>query len=98
MIIIGDFNVQVNTHSLYSESFKKLIFEYSYIQLIYLPTHTSGNTIDLIIIPPDSAIISKPTQGILISEYYVISFDILVSPFICSDHVKHHRNISKINL
>ena len=98
LIILGDFNVQVNTHSLCSESFKKLIYEYSYNQLVNFPTHTSGNTIDLIIIPPDSAIISKPTQGNLISDHYVISFDILVSPFILSDHVKHYRNISKINL
>ena len=29
LIIRGDFNFQVNTHSLCSESFKKLIFEYS---------------------------------------------------------------------
>ena len=57
LIILGDFNVQVNTHSLCSESFKKLIYEYSYNQLVNFPTHTSGNTIDLIIIPPDSAII-----------------------------------------
>ena len=98
LIIVGDFNVLVNTNSLCSESFKKLIFEYSYNQLVNFPTHTSGNTIELIIIPPDSAIISKPIQGILISEYYVISFDILVSPFIFSDHVKHYRYISKINL
>ena len=28
LIILGDFNVQVNTHSLCSEYFKKLIFEY----------------------------------------------------------------------
>ena len=45
----------------------------------------------------DSAIISKPTQGNLISDHYVISVDILVSPFIFSNHVKHYRNISKIN-
>ena len=88
----------MNTHSLCSESFKELIFEYSYNQLVNFPTHTSGNTINLIIIPPDSAIISKPTQGNLISDHFVISFDILVSPFIFSDHVKHYRNISKINL
>ena len=57
LIILGDFNVQVNTHSLCSESFsQKLIFEYSYNQLVDFPTHTSG----MIIISPDSAIISKP--------------------------------------
>ena len=52
----------------------------------------------MISITPDSAIISKYTQGNLISDHYVISFDILVSPFIFSEHVKHYRNISKINL
>ena len=56
------------------------------------------NTIDLIIILPDSAIISKPTQGNLLSDHYIISFDIRVSHFIFSDHVKHYRKISKINL
>ena len=69
LIILGDFNVQVNTHSLCSESFKKIIFAYSYNQLVNFPTHTSGNTIDLIIIPSDSAIISKPTQGNLIRDH-----------------------------
>ena len=62
LIILGDFNVQVNTHSLCSESLKKLIFEYSYNQLVNISTHTSGNTIDLIIIPPDSSIISNPLK------------------------------------
>ena len=52
----------------------------------------------MISIPPASAIISKPSQGNLISDHYVISFDILVSPFIVSYNVKNYRNISKINL
>ena len=99
LIILGDFNVQVNTQSLCSESFKKLIFEYSYNQLVNFPTHNSCITINLIIIHLDSAIISKPIKGNLISDHYVISFDpIFVSTFIFSDHLKHYRNISKINL
>ena len=47
-----------------------------------MPTHASGNTIDLLIIPSDSAIISKPTQGNLISDHYFIYFNILVSFYI----------------
>ena len=85
LIILGDFNFQVNTHSLCSDSFKKLIFEYSYNQIVDFPTHTSGNNIDLINILPDSAIISKPNQGNLISDHYVISFDIMFSHFIFSE-------------
>ena len=61
LLILGNVNVQVNTHSLFSELFKKIIFEYSYNKLVDFPTHHNGNTIELIIIPPDSAIISKPT-------------------------------------
>ena len=73
-------------------------FEYSYNKIVDFLTHTSGNTIDLIIIPSGSDIISKPTQDNLISDHYVIYFDILISFFIFSDNVKHYRNISKINL
>ena len=98
LIILSYFNVQVNTHLLCSESVKELIFEYSYNKLVDFPTHNIGNTIDMIIITPDSAIVSKPTQGNLIFDHYVMSFDIIVFPFICNDHVKHYRNISKINL
>ena len=93
LIIIGDINVQVNIH-LCSESFKKIIFEYSYNQLVDFATHTSG----MIIIPPDVAIISKATQCNLISDHCVISFDILVSHFICSDYIKYYKTISKINI
>ena len=87
-------HIHTNTHSLCSESYK-LIFEYYYNKLIDFTTPTSGNTIYLIIIHPDSAIISKPTQGNLISDHYVISLDILVSPFIFNNHkntTKHSKH------
>ena len=69
------------------------MFKLIHIRYSHRYSHTSGNIIDLIIIPPDSAIISKPTQGNLISDHYVISFYILVSAFMFSDHLKHYRNI-----
>ena len=90
LIILDD----ANTHSLCTEYVKKLIVDYSYNQLVDIPTHTSGNTIELIIIPHISDIISKPTQGNIIVDHYIISFDILISPFIFSNHLKHYKNIN----
>ena len=40
------------------------------------PTHTGGNTLDLIISPTDSNMISKPIRGSLITDHYSLNFQI----------------------
>ena len=69
-IILGDFNIQVNTDNHASLSLKKLIFEYSLTQHIHFPTISNGNIIDLVLSPSDSNLISSPTQSTLISDHF----------------------------
>ena len=45
-------------------------------QYVDFPTHTGGNTLDLIISPTDSNMISNPIRGSLITDHYSLDFQI----------------------
>ena len=73
-IILGDINIQLNKTSYQSNLFNDLLFSNSMHQHINFPTHTSGNTIDVIISPSDSSLISSTNQSLLISDHFAINF------------------------
>ena len=96
-IIIGDFNIQVNTDNHASLSLKKLIFEHSLTQHIHFPTISNGNIIDLVLSPSDSNLISSPTQSTLISDHFAILFVLQLSVVHNTRSLRYFRNISSIN-
>ena len=49
MVIIGDFNIQINNENHVSLSLNKLIFEYSLMQHVFFTTNTNSNNIEFFI-------------------------------------------------
>ena len=96
-IILGDFNIQVNTDNHAFLSIKKLIFEHSLTQHIHFPTISNGNIIDLVLSPSDSNLISSPTQSTLISDHFAILFVLELSVVHNTRPLRYFRNISSIN-
>ena len=74
MVILGDFNIQINNENHASLSLNKLIFEYSLMQHVFFTTNTNSNNIDFYL--ADSKLISYPTQSSLISDHFTILFDL----------------------
>ena len=72
LLIIGDFNIHVNTVTDFSSHFLELLELFNLSQYSQSPTHISGNTLDLVIsnIPIHSLSISNP----FISDHYQIKF------------------------
>ena len=71
IIIFGDFNIRVNhkTDPL-TKAFTSLIDTFGFVQLVHEPTHSNGNTLDLVL-----------TRGISVSDLSVLSY-----PSAFSDH------------
>ena len=67
-------------------------------QHITFPTHTSGNTIDVIISPSDSSLISSTNQSLLISEHFAINFTLSFPLPLDQSFIRNYRNISSINI
>ena len=72
VIITGDFNYHVNVvNDKEACDFKDLIDEAGLQQHVHVPTHRSGNTLDLIISPKDSHLISDiATERSLPSDHF----------------------------
>ena len=96
-IILGDFNIQVNTDNHASLSLKKLIFKHSLTQHIHFPTISNGNIIDLVLSPSDSNLISSPTQSTLISDHFAILFVLQLTVVHNTRPPRYFRNIFSIN-
>ena len=96
-IILGYFNIQVNTDNHASLSLKKLICEHSLTQHIHFQTISNGNIIYLVLSPSDSNLISSPTQSTLISDHFAILFVLQLSVVQNTRPLRYFRNISSIN-
>ena len=79
IIITGDLNVRVNiSNDPHSIRFLSLIRSFGFIQSVVGPTHTHGNTLDLVItrsdLPPPSIIVDLPQ----VSDHSLVRFRIPV--------------------
>ena len=97
-IILGDFNIQYNRYYPAASSLKSLINEFSLTQHILFPTNTNGNCIDLVISPYSSDIVSSPSQSFLISDHFVVTFELILPPSIFPRPERSFRKISAINI
>ena len=59
---------------------------------------TSGNTIDVIISPSDSSLISSTNQSLLISDHFAINFTLSFPVPLDQSFIRNYRNISSINI
>ena len=97
-IILGDFNIQYNRSYPAASSLKSLINEFSLTQHILFPTNTNGNCIDLVISPSSSDIVSSPSQSFLISDHFVVTFELILPPSTSPRPERSFRKISAINI
>ena len=76
LIITGDFNFHVNNSNCPSAiSFLSLLDTFDLTQLVSFPTHTAGNTLDLLITRSSSNLFSdiRPIDPILSDHYAILS-------------------------
>ena len=74
LLIAGDFNFHVDCHSNNNvKNFAEILQTYGLQQHIQVPTHESGNTLDLIIPRSNSDItISSPRAAVALSDHFFI--------------------------
>ena len=95
-LLLGDFNIHVNTPSS-TPNFHQLIYEHSLTQHVSFPTHIHGNTLELIITPSDSTIISNIYRDLLISDHYAICFSLAFPIPHIPTQFTQYRKITSIN-
>ena len=95
-LLLGDFNIHVNTPSS-TPNFHQLIYEHSMTQHVSFPTHIHGNTLDLIITPSDSTIISNIYRDLLLSDHYAICFSLAFPIPHIPTQFTQYRKITSIN-
>ena len=78
--------------------FNDLLFSNSTHQHINFPTHTSYNTIDVIISPSDYSLISSTNQRLLIFDHFAINFNLSFPVPLDQSFIRNYRNISSINI
>ena len=99
LIFAGDFNIHVNNNQQPdSIAFNDLLASYDCKQYIETPTHTSGNTLDLCIVPHQSQLsVNNISQDDYLSDHCFISFNINVTrPPVAKVPVKF-RKLKAIN-
>ena len=71
-IMTGDFNFHVNDKKdLDTGKFSQILDSYNLTQLIQMPTHLSGNTLDLLITSaPNKELFSNFKSGFYISDHF----------------------------
>ena len=76
-IIIGDLNIHMNnSEGADTNTFLDILESLDFTNWIQFPTHKSQNTIDLVISPRQSSIITSVSQGHLLSDHYIVNFQI----------------------
>src|SRR6266516_4488461 len=95
VIITGDFNIHVNDpNSPSSKNFSILLNDFSLKQHISFPTHSHGNTLDLLITQSSSTIISAiDSTDPSLSDHRAILFSISAPP-----HAKNTRITKRVRL
>ena len=97
MVILCDFNIQINNENHSSLSLNKLIFEYSLTQHVFFNTNTNSNNIDFFLYLVDSNLILYPTQSSLIYDHFSILFDFNLPVIQINRLSRSFQKISSIN-
>ena len=76
--IFGDFNIHFeNQHNPSAQKFKKLLQEHSFNQLVKVPTHICGHTLDLIITRDSEVQLYNPSVlDLCLSDHYILSLSL----------------------
>ena len=97
-ILTGDFNIPITSTSHNSRHLYDILESHNLSQKVTTPTHTANNILDLVISNKSSDIISNTVTHNLITDHYIVLFNIHVpKPTRLSKTIKI-RNIAKIDI
>ena len=98
-IIMGDFNIHVNKiDDPNALAFQELLTSFSLHQYVNIPTHVSGNTLDLVITKSTSMLnISTPSSSYFISDHTFVDFSINIVRATVTKKTITYRNIKGID-
>lgn len=96
-VLVGDFNFHMNNPTdIRAKKFNEILGIYNLTQHVVGATHRSGNTLDLVISPPD--IVKQCSVGELLSDHFSITFKINVKGQNSVKQYMKYRNMKKINI
>ena len=98
ILIVGDFNVHMNSNNTDSTKLCDLLSMYNLVQHVNVPTHRSGNTIDLMITRADqNASLAIPQQDYMLSDHMFIKSTLNLPRPPLEETTISYRPIKKIN-
>ena len=99
LVIIGDFNIHMDTNSNDSKKFRALLGSFDLLQKVNFPTHILGHTIDLVLTKSRNDNISHVHATEAFSDHFSITFKVNITPQrrISGDTVTF-RKYHKINM
>ena len=98
-VLLGDFNLHINELAdSNADTCCDLLECYNPKNNIFFPTHTSNNTLDLDLNASDDITVKAFQQGELISDHYVVHFDIMVERGLVNSKLKQYHKFRSIEL
>jgi hypothetical protein len=99
LILLGDFNIHVdNPDNTDTIAFNEMLDSFDCNQIVHVPTHTSGHTLDLCIVPAVSDLnVSSPKAEYFISDHTFLAFHLNVSRPPSETFTISSRNTGKID-
>ena len=98
-LIVGDFNIHVNnTSDSNTITFMDLLQSFDLINQVSFMTHKSNNTLDLVITKSDATFLWNVGQGHVVSDHYMILFDIKISHTVTPTTTASFRKDKDIDL
>ena len=80
LVIIGDFNIHMDTNSNDSKNFCAILRSFDLLQKVHFPTHILGHTIDLVLTKSRKDNISHVHATEAFSDHFTITFKVNITP------------------
>jgi hypothetical protein len=96
-IITGDFNIHMDTGSLYAEKFKHILDACDLIQHVKQPTHIHGHIIDLFISSPEVPVYNVRVGDCVSDHFSITSLIDFQASYGRNNKIIKHREFHKIN-
>lgn len=99
LVIMGDFNLHVDTVSTDSKQFSDILESFNLSQHVDFPTHIHGHSLDLVISSAGCEVLSVSVADRISDHFTVIAdLDVDMGNLLTTPKRIHFRNIKKINL
>ena len=98
-LIAGDFNIHVNnTSDSNTITFMDMLQSFDLINKVSFMTHKSNNTLDLVITKSDATFLQNVVKGHMVSDHYMVLFDIKISHTVTPTTTVSFRKYKDIDL